>query len=154
MPYTKILKSSFIASNHYSQISKNTFQHSFSFYSETIQRKQKIKKIHPVNQFLKYKDYLQINKMHVEYFKELKKGMSNDAFLGVLYKAELTGAIVEICGKKGIIVEERANSIRIIFENDSVKMYFKNVNNFIIEFDGVKYLFFGQNLAKNRFLKK
>lgn len=101
----------------------------------------------------KYEDFIEINKIHSAYLKELKGNLSPKGFLDILYKSELTGAMIDIAGKSGFVIEERKNSISVIFPENIVKLYIKSCWNFKINFEGVDYLFFCNNLKNNRFLK-
>jgi ribonuclease P protein subunit POP4 len=106
---------------------------------------------------VRYKDFIEINAMHTIYISELRGNMSPNAFLPVLYKAELTGAKVTILSginKTGIIVEERENVILMVFEDDRIKCYPKNTIDFTFAFDGVDYIFLGDKMKKNRFFKR
>lgn len=99
-----------------------------------------------------FKDFLEITQLHSEYLKELKGGLSPKAFLDVIYKAEMTGARVRIAGKDGIIVEERKNSIAVIFESNDVKIYPKRNWDYSVLFEGVEYIFMSRRLRPNRML--
>lgn len=104
---------------------------------------------------VRYRDFVEINRMFVEYLDRLKGAMDPSSFLHKMYSAELTGASVRICrGGSGIVVEERANSIIVVLEDDTVKTYIKRVNDFIIEHDGIEYIFVGAMMKTNRFTKK
>ncbi|KAM0687864.1 hypothetical protein COBT_000888 [Conglomerata obtusa] len=154
MPYRKIIKTSFVASDHFSRITNNTYQHSFSFHTPTITKPKPKAKIAKTTHIANYEEYLKINKMHKEYLRELKSGMSHDAFMSVLYKAELTGAMIYCKLGKGIVIEERINVVRIVEESGKVKCLIKNFVDFVLELDDIKYIFFGKKFFKNRFLKK
>jgi len=101
----------------------------------------------------KYSDFEDINKLHLEYLQELRGGLSSSAFMDILYKAELTGAKIEIAGRTGFVLEERKNSLFVIFPGNLVKIYPKKLWDFSLEFEGIKYLFFSEALKKGRFLK-
>lgn len=156
MVYKKIKESSFIPSSHFKSILNIDYQPTFSF--NTYQRKEKKiipKKIQKADfNKMKYSDFLPINQLHTEYIQELKGNLSPDNFLPILYRAELTGAKIIINNKSGFIVEERVNTLFIIFEDDKIKIFPKNQNNFIFEHENIQYIFYGKNLKKNRFLRK
>ncbi|ELA41595.1 uncharacterized protein VICG_01343 [Vittaforma corneae ATCC 50505] len=97
-----------------------------------------------------FEDFVKINKMHSSYVQELKGNLSPKAFLDVLYRAELTGAKVKIAGKEGIIVEERKNSLCVIFSSNQMKLYPKRSWDFSLVFDGIEYQFLSENLKTNR----
>lgn len=97
-----------------------------------------------------FTDFEKINEMHTEYLRRLKGSCTPQAFLDVLYKAELTGTRIKIDKKEGFIVEERRNSIFVIFESNKIKIYPKKVWDFILMFDGVEYMFICESLKKNR----
>ena len=101
----------------------------------------------------RYNEFMPINIIHTEYIKELKGNLHPDAFMDVLYKAELTGAKVRINGKEGFVIEERKNSMCVIFEDDKVNIFPKNVWDFVYTFENIDYFFYSENLKKNRFLK-
>lgn len=106
-------------------------------------------------QRIKYKDFVEINKMFVEYLNSLKGSMNPSAFVSKLYMCELTGAgITVLGGKRGIVVEERVNSIVAVLEDDSVKTYLKRITDFAITHDGVEYVFVGSKMKANRFIRK
>lgn len=100
-----------------------------------------------------YEDFKTVNQMHTEYLRELKGALSPKAFLDILYRAELTGAQIRIAGKVGIVVEERKNSLSVIFEGNKVKIYPKKVWDFQLIFDGAQYFFFSEALKKGRSLR-
>lgn len=100
-----------------------------------------------------YESFQAINQMHTEYLRELKGHLPPKAFLDVIYKAELTGALIQIAGKEGIVVEERRNSLCVIFVGNVIKIYPKKIWDFKLIFDGVRYLFFSEGLKKGRLLK-
>lgn len=102
----------------------------------------------------KYEDFKTINQMHTGYLRELQGNLPPKAFLDTLYRAELTGALIQIAGKEGIVVEERRNSLSVIFEGNVIKIYPKKVWDFRLIFDGVQYLFFSEALKKGRSLKR
>lgn len=103
---------------------------------------------------VKYSDFIEINKLHTEYIKSIK----THNFLPVLYKAELTGALLRFRSrevvKEGIVVEERKNTLLIVHKDDSLKIYPKEMYDFVYEFDGIRYFFMGKFLKYNRFFKK
>lgn len=97
-----------------------------------------------------FESFLKINELHNDYIKELKGNLSPKAFLDVLYKAELTGAKIKIAGREGIIVEERKNSICVIFSTNETKIYPKRNWDFSLIFENVEYTFLCENLKANR----
>jgi len=98
----------------------------------------------------RFEDFVSLNSLHTDYLKELKGDLGSKAFLDVIYKAELTGARVRIAGREGIVVEERKNSLCVIFESNEVKIYPKRNWDFTVLFDGVEYIFISRNLRANR----
>lgn len=106
-----------------------------------------------VKEDYKYSDFIEINKMHREYLRELRGTLHPYASLNLIYKAELTGAEIEIAGRTGFVIQERKNSLTVIFPGDLIKVYPKSLWNFRMKADGIDYLFFGKDLKKNRFLK-
>lgn len=157
MLYTKIKNTSFVASNHYNKYLKLDYQPTFLFPKRIPTPKLTSNKIHSVNKYdLDYNEYKFINELSKNYMRSLKGNLSPDNFLPHLLKAELTGASIKTIKSKnyGFIIEERVNSIFVLYENNIVKMFIKKNNNFVVELDGVEYLFFGENLKKNRFFKK
>lgn len=100
-----------------------------------------------------YESFIEINALHRAYISELKGQLGPDAFLSILWQAELTGAMITIAGKEGIVVEERKNSLVVIFSNDKVKIFPKAVWDFCFQFDGVTYFFYAKNLRHNRLMK-
>ncbi len=126
------------------------------FYVKDIEFTKKIppKGIKRINRdVINFKDFEIINKLHKEYLQELRANHKGNSFENILFNSELTGAEIEIDNKKGIVVEERKNSILVIFKDNKIKLYPKNVWNFTLDFENIKYLFFPQKLKKNRFLK-
>ncbi|ADM11921.1 putative ribonuclease-like protein [Encephalitozoon intestinalis ATCC 50506] len=106
-------------------------------------------------QKIRYKDFVEISKKFTEYLSELKGGMSPSTFVNKMYMCELTGAKIKVVGgTHGIIVEERANSIVVVLENNSVKTYLKGTTDFIIPHNGIEYIFIGSKMKANRFIKK
>jgi hypothetical protein len=104
---------------------------------------------------IKYTDFLKMNKMFTEYLTRLKGTINSAMFANKIYTAELTGAKVKISdGRSGIVVEERANSLVIVFENDLIKTFIKRTNSFSVEHDGIYYIFVGSGMKPNRFTKK
>lgn len=103
---------------------------------------------------IRYRDFVEINELFVDYLTKLKGTASASNFMNKMHTAELTGAIVGVRGKCGIIVEERMNSIIVVFEDDTVKTYLKKTNDFVIEYEGAKYIFIGSKMKINRFVKK
>ncbi|KAM0677122.1 RNase P/RNase MRP complex subunit [Binucleata daphniae] len=154
MLYDKIVKTTFSASEYYTTYTNNTYHHTFPFFTPMQPKKEKKRKIAKTQRYLTYEEYLKINKMHIAYLKELKGGMNSDNFLPVLYKAELTGAMIECKKEKYIVIEERMNVLKVINSKNEIKMIIKKYNNFTIESDGSKYIIFGTNMNSNRFYKK
>ena len=104
---------------------------------------------------IKYTDFLRINKMFTEYLSRLKGTINPAMFANKIYTSELTGAKVKISdGRAGIVIEERVNSLVIVFKNDQVKTLIKRTNNFSVEHDGTYYIFVGSGMKSNRFTKK
>lgn len=104
---------------------------------------------------IKYRDFVEIGKMFIDYLTALKGAMNPSAFVSKMYICELTGAKIKIVGgRDGFIVEERANSIIVVLEDDSVKTYLKKTTDFIITHDGIEYVFIGSEMKPNRFIKK
>lgn len=103
---------------------------------------------------VRYEDFLEINKLFREYLTRLKGTMGISNFVNKLYMAELTGAVVRIGSRSGIVVEERANSIVVVFEDDSVKTFLKRIHDFVVAHDGIDYIFVGLRMKSNRFVKK
>lgn len=97
-----------------------------------------------------FRDFVGVSEMHNSYIRELKGNLSPKAFLDVLYKAELTGAKIKIAGKEGIVVEERKNSLFVIFSSNQTKLYPKRSWDFSLVIDGVEYRFLPENLKINR----
>lgn len=106
-----------------------------------------------IKEKFKYEEFKIINELHNDYIRELKGNQHPNAFNDILYKSELTGAKIRINGKFGFVIEERKNSLTVIFEGDKIKIFPKAVWNFVYSFDGVDYMFFTSNMKKNRFLK-
>lgn len=103
---------------------------------------------------MKYEEFQEINQMHREYMKKIIGNLHPDAALEIIYKADLTGAQIEINNHKGYVVHERKNSLAVIFPTDEVKIFPKSIWDFKISFEGIDYIFFGKNLKKNRFMRK
>ncbi|KAM0680251.1 hypothetical protein GINT2_001636 [Glugoides intestinalis] len=101
-----------------------------------------------------FEDFTEINSMHQHYIRKLKGTLLPSVFLDILYKAELTGAKINIAGKEGIVVEERKSTLCVIFKDNKVKLFPKNVWNFTFPFEGVNYLFICKSLKKNRSITK
>lgn len=101
----------------------------------------------------KYAEFVDIHQMHTEYLTKLKGHHNPDTFLELIYKAELTGASIEINNKIGFVIEERKNSLTVIFPDDSIKIFPKAVFNFNIIFEGIKYIFFANSLKHSRLIK-
>lgn len=163
--YQKLCNSDFDVVGHLNaNIEGETLESSFKVVhtTESIREKpsKKMKRKIESTHFrgVHFEDFVAISRLHEKYIAELKAEMSPDLFLSHLYKAELTGAQVEIRSKgirrKGIVVEERANVLLVIHESGAIKMYPKAANNFLIDHDGVKYLFFGKRMRSGRFYKK
>lgn len=101
----------------------------------------------------KYDDFKIINQLHQEYLKEIKGVLSHTAFLDIIYKAELTGAKIEIAGKEGFVIQERKNTIFVIFPGNITKIFPKKIWDFKLKFEDVEYLFFAKALKNGRFFK-
>lgn len=114
-------------------------------------REKGIKRI--CKELIEYDRFKILNKLHTEYMTELKNKNKGNAFNNILYGAELSGAEIEIDNKKGFVVEERKNSISVVFPDNKVKLYPKDVWNFLYLFDNCKYYFVAKKLKKNRFFK-
>lgn len=100
----------------------------------------------------KYSDFLEINQLHSEYLHKIKEISGNKGFLDNVLKAELTGAKIKISNKIGFVVEERKNSLVVIFEDDRTKIFPKKVWDFILMFDKSEYKFFSKKLKKSRII--
>lgn len=107
---------------------------------------------------IQFQDFVQASALHERYLSEIKASMSPSAFLAHLYKAELTGAKVSVIKDKraveGIVVEERRNVLVIVHADNSIKMYPKASNRFVLRHDGIRYFFFGDGMKKSRFFKR
>jgi hypothetical protein len=103
---------------------------------------------------IRYSEFLEINKIFNEYISGLKGSSLQPNFVQKLYTAELTGAIVHIGRRSGVVVEERANSIVVVHRDNTVKTYIKRTTSFSIEHDGIEYTFVGPKMKLNRFTKK
>lgn len=101
----------------------------------------------------RYADFAKINTLHTAYLAKLRGRLSPDAFLPILHGAELTGAAIRIRGEDGYIIEERKNSLVVIFLDDRVRVFPKDVWDFSLIADGVEYYFFARALKKNRFTR-
>lgn len=101
----------------------------------------------------RHSEFAKINELHCAYLSRLRGRLSPELFLPVLHTAELTGAAVRIRGQDGYIIEERKNSLVVIFPDDRVRLFPKDVWDFSVLADGVEYLFFAASLKKNRFMK-
>lgn len=105
-----------------------------------------------------FSKFIAINKIHEKYLVALKSNMSADMFLNTLRKLELTGAMIYLrvngIKKAGIVIEERENSISVVHENDTLKLYLKCNLNFYIFNGGIKYCFLANGLKLNRKLQK
>lgn len=157
MLYTKIKNTSFVASNHYNKQVKLDYQPTFLFPKRIPKPKTQQTKIWKTNKYnVNYEDYKIINELSINYLRSLKGSLSPDIFLAHLYKAELTGIHIRIVGRAGYgyVVEERVNSLYVVFADNVVRLFIKKLVDFVIELDGVEYFFFGKNLKKNRFVKK
>ena len=130
----------------------------------------------------KYSDFVEINKLHCEYLNKIKENSNGtnskgntSGFLENIYKAELTGASVKLINledkgklenkinledkdklqdKIGFIVEERKNSLVVIFKENEIKIFPKKSWNFSILFEGIEYLFISELLKKGRLFNK
>ena len=98
----------------------------------------------------KFSDFQEINKLHTDYLRKIKEISGCKGFLEGLTKAELTGAKIKISDKIGFIVEERKNSLIVIFEKNIIKIFPKKVWDFWILFDGEEYKFYSEQLKKSR----
>lgn len=107
---------------------------------------------------IRFQDFVEASVLHEKYLAEIKASMPPNAFLAHLYKAELTGAKVCVMKDKraveGIVVEERKNVLIIVHADNSIKMYPKTSNNFMLRYDGIRYFFFGSGMKKTRFFKR
>ncbi|KAI5168391.1 hypothetical protein PAEPH01_0088 [Pancytospora epiphaga] len=101
----------------------------------------------------RYEDFHEINRFHSAYIEELKGHLGPDAFLPILWQAEMTGAIITIGGREGVVVEERKNSLLVIFKNNKVKLFPKEVWDFSFQFQDKTYFFYSKNLKHNRTTK-
>lgn len=101
----------------------------------------------------KFEDFVEINDLHTKYLDNLKGQFHPTAFQEILYKAELTGAKIEIAQKEGYIIEERKNTLTVIFMNDIIKVYPKKVFDFSLKHQGVKYMFYSNALKGGRLYK-
>ncbi|AFM98685.1 hypothetical protein KMI_08g13920 [Encephalitozoon hellem] len=124
--------------------------------AKTSKKSQKNRAIPKVErEKIKYRDFVEIGKMFTDYLTALKGSMNPSAFVNKIYMCELTGAEIKIVGgSTGIIIEERANSIIVVLEDDSVKTYLKKTTDFIVIHDGIEYIFIGSGMKPNRFIKK
>ncbi|RVD92568.1 hypothetical protein TUBRATIS_009220 [Tubulinosema ratisbonensis] len=158
--YDKILKSDFDVLEHLNTKSKEKIEsnikkvHTRTSFISDQKESLKRKVIKQTYSQLKYTDFLKVNELHNEYIKKIK----STNFLQILYKAELTGALLKfktISGiKEGIVVEERKNSFLIIHSDDSLKVYPKQMYDFVYKVDGIRYFILGKFLKYNRFFKK
>lgn len=153
MLYTRIKNTRFIASNRYDSILNISYQPTFIFTKIPKQKSFAKKKV-PKTNFMDFSQIHKIAELHTEYLKSLKSNATPDNFLPILYKAELTGATIEIENYgAGVVLEERENVLRV-YTKGKIKTFVKNNINFPISLDNVKYIFCGKNLKKNRFIKK
>lgn len=90
---------------------------------------------------------------HTKYIAKLLGNVHPEAAMALLYQAELTGAEIKINNSVGIIIEERKNSLIVIFKDNKVRCFPKSTNSFIFSFNGTDYLFIAKNLKKNRIFK-
>ena len=97
-----------------------------------------------------FENFQAVNALYNDYLRELKGNLTPKAFLDILYKAELTGAKIKIDNKEGLIVEERKNSICVIFSSNQMKIYPKRTWDFSLIFDCVEYKFLCEKLKINR----
>jgi len=121
----------------------------------------------------KYSEFVKINIKHGEYLKEMLRNQSANMCLHIISKADLTGAEMtvesdenrgvcgnghrRVCGngpvensRRGIVAEERKNSLVLIFPDDRTRIYPKAMWNFKMEVEGKEYLFIGKNLKQKR----
>lgn len=106
-----------------------------------------------VREKFKYEEFKKINGMHTAYMRQLVGRLSPDAAMDAIYRAELTGAEIVVNGTAGFVIEERKNSLTVIFRGDRVKVFPKAVWDFTYVLDGVEYIFYAAALKKGRFLK-
>lgn len=97
-----------------------------------------------------YSCFSEINTLHCEYLRKIKETAGPKGFLENLFKAELTGAKIKIANRIGFVVEERKNTLVVIFEGNDLKIFAKKVFNFSVLFEGVEYFFYSENLKKGR----
>lgn len=122
------------------------------FISQTVIREKGLRRI--LTDRFSFEDFKEINILHQNYIRKLKGSLYPTMFLDVLYKAELTGALIKIAGKEGIVVEERKNTLCVIFKDNKVKVFPKTLWNFTFSFEGVDYLFMCKALKKSRIIAK
>lgn len=99
---------------------------------------------------LRYDDAVRLNAMHSEYIRRIKGPLRPDDFNAVLLRAELTGARVRVAGRAGYVVEERRNSLVVVYPGDRVRIHPKATTDFVVAVDGVDYRFIGRALKKSR----
>lgn len=98
----------------------------------------------------KFEDFFEINQLHNNYLHQIKELSGAKKFLENILKAELTGAKIKIANKTGFVVEERKNSLIVIFEDNRTRIFPKKSWDFILFFDGIQYKFYSSRLKKNR----
>lgn len=101
----------------------------------------------------KFEEFKEINKLHNDYLDKLKGQLHPNIFQEILYKAELTGAKIEIANKEGYVIEDRKNTLTVIFENDIIKVYSKQIYDFSLVHQNVKYMFYSGALKAGRLFK-
>ncbi|WUR03187.1 ribonuclease P protein component [Vairimorpha necatrix] len=100
------------------------------------------------SQGITYKILEKANILFNEYIKTQKIDTS------FIYKMELTGSQIYIKNVPCFVVEERKNSLVVIYKDEKIKTFIKNGLVFCIELNNIKYTIIGKNLKINRFIKR
>ncbi|EEQ81663.1 hypothetical protein NCER_101811 [Vairimorpha ceranae BRL01] len=138
--------------NYYQSICNTEINGSFSLSKRTREKSEKLNIKIKRTKGLTYDLLLDANKLFNEYFSSFK--CDPKFLLNIIYKMELTGALIYVHNVPCIIAEERKNSIIVVYRDNSVKTHIKRGLIFYLEKDNVKYGIIGKNLNLNRFLKK
>lgn len=130
-----------------------------------IEEKNPIKKrkVNYKNLNITYDEYKTINTEHTKYVTSLLKDIPKVNRIKLISTIELAGAELYIKSlnnpdnyssfpAKGFVVEERESVLVMIFDDNKIRIIPKNQNEFLYEFDGVRYIFL-RNLNKKRHFK-